>query len=160
MHLGTISMFAQSSALSKYTPFCLRISCDQTQGVMNTALETYDWMVNKDHTSVCRRMASGKWSCGCSQELALAPFDSSSRPHWNVSTPQILFPNYKELGGRPHRCFWWDPLGHICFICIAEPQKSASGSKAAFISPAANAWVMAHSTQGFELPPPVKPSLL
>lgn len=60
MHLGTIRVFAKSSVLSKCTPFfCLQISCDQTQGFTNMSFETYQVVVNEDHTSGCRRMASG-----------------------------------------------------------------------------------------------------
>lgn len=68
MHLGTIRAFAKSSVLSKCTPFfCLRISCDQTRGFMNMSFETYQLMVNEDHTSGRRRTASANRACAAAR---------------------------------------------------------------------------------------------
>lgn len=112
-------------------------------------LETYHLVGNEDHTSVRGGMASGE--CAPAVARVTAPPDHVEA----FSTPQILSPNYKDLAGWPHRRFRWDPLVHICFLCIAKPQKSGFGSEAAFISPSVNAGSLGcwHIARGLGDPP-------
>lgn len=95
-----------------YSPFCLRISCDQTQGFMNMSFQTYQLVGNQDHTSGSGRTARGNCAPAVAGQTRLKRFTTAKSPP-KLQSPLSLATQLLLVG----------PLMHICFVCIAEPRK-------------------------------------